>query len=141
MDHTVAPPERLSAQDALRARNGELASQLRAAAMEGDKPRLTCALSELLHFKRLTSERKIALHALTELIDSLRCVAMTDQLTEGATGQPRPGATAGAGRVGDLPQPALRGTAQEQGGASRNSDTASLRALLRFTTRPPFPGG
>ena len=31
--------------------------------------------------------------------------------------------------------------AQEQGSASRNSDTASLRALLRFTTRPPFPGG
>ena len=81
MDHSVAPPARLSAQDALRARNGELTSQLRAAAMEGDVLRLTCALSELLRFKRLTSERKIALHALTQLIDSLRCVAMTDELT------------------------------------------------------------
>ena len=81
MDHSVAPPARLSAQDALRARNGELTSQLRAAAMEGDELRLTCALSELLRFKRLTSERKIALQALTHLIDSLRCVATTDQLT------------------------------------------------------------
>jgi len=81
MDHSVAPPARLSAQDALRARNGELTSQLRAAAMEGDVLRLTCALSELLRFKRLTSERKIALQALTHLIDSLRCVATTDQLT------------------------------------------------------------
>ena len=49
--------------------------------MEGDEQRLACALSELLRFKRLTSERKIALHALTQLIDSLRCVAMTDELT------------------------------------------------------------
>src|SRR5258707_3836409 len=81
MDHAVVPPARLSAQDAVRARNGELTSQLRAAAMEGDELRLTSALSELLRFKRLTSERKVALHALTQLIDSLRCVAMTDELT------------------------------------------------------------
>ena len=81
MDHAVAPPASWSAQDALGARNAELASQLRAAAMEGDELRLTRALSELLGFKRLTSERKIALHALTQVIDSLRSVAMTDELT------------------------------------------------------------
>jgi diguanylate cyclase (GGDEF)-like protein len=49
--------------------------------MAGDKLRVTCVLSELLRFKRLTSERKIALQALTHLIDSLRSVAMTDELT------------------------------------------------------------
>lgn len=81
MNDAVAPPTRLSDQDALRVRNGELTSQLRAAAMAGDKLRVTCVLSELLRFKRLTSERKIALQALTHLIDSLRSVAMTDELT------------------------------------------------------------
>ena len=81
MDDAAVPPARLSAEDAARARNAELTSQLRAAVMEGDELRVTCILSELLRFKRLTSERKIALQALTHLIDSLRSVAMTDELT------------------------------------------------------------
>jgi diguanylate cyclase (GGDEF)-like protein len=81
MGDAAVPPARLSAEDAVRARNAELTSQLRAAAMKGDKPRVMCVLSELLRFKRLTSERKIALQALTHLIDSLRSVAMIDELT------------------------------------------------------------
>src|SRR5260370_12302418 len=81
MGDAAVPPARLSAEDAVRARNAELTSQLRAAAMESDTLRVTCVLSELLRFKRLTAERKIALQALTHLIDSLRSVAMTDELT------------------------------------------------------------
>lgn len=81
IDHAVAPPARFSDQDALRARDGELTRQLRAAVMERDELRVTRVLSELLSFKRLTPERKIALQALTQFIDSLRCVAMTDDLT------------------------------------------------------------
>jgi diguanylate cyclase (GGDEF)-like protein len=81
MGDAAVPPARLSAEDAVRARNAELTSQLRAAAMQGDKLRVMCVLSELLRFKRLTSERKIALQGLTHLIDSLRSAAMTDELT------------------------------------------------------------
>jgi diguanylate cyclase (GGDEF)-like protein len=81
MDDAAAPPARLSDEDALHARNRELTSQLRAAAMEGDTLRVTRVLSELLCLKRLTAERKLALQALTHFIDSLRSVAMTDELT------------------------------------------------------------
>jgi diguanylate cyclase (GGDEF)-like protein len=81
MGDAAVLPARLSAEDAAHARNAELTSQLRAAAVEGDTLRVTCILSELLRFKRLTPERKIALQALTHLIDSLRSVAMTDELT------------------------------------------------------------
>jgi len=82
MVDAVAPPAaRLSDQDALHARNAELTSQLRTAVMAGDTLRVTRVLSELLCFKRLTSERKRALQALTHLIDSLRSVAMTDELS------------------------------------------------------------
>ena len=81
MGDAAVLPARLSAEDGVRARNAELTSQLRAAAMRGDTLRVTCILSELLRFKRLTAERKIALQALTHLIDSLRSVAMTDELT------------------------------------------------------------
>jgi len=81
MGDAAVPPARLSAENAVRARNAELTSQLRAAAMQGDKLRVMCVLSELLRFKRLTPERKIALQALMQLIDSLRSAAMNDELT------------------------------------------------------------
>jgi diguanylate cyclase (GGDEF)-like protein len=68
-------------QDALQARNGELASQLRAAALKGDKLRVTRLLSHLLGFRGLSVERRTALEELTGLIDSLRSLAMTDELT------------------------------------------------------------
>jgi diguanylate cyclase (GGDEF)-like protein len=66
---------------ALQAGNGELASQLRAAAMKGDKLRVTRLLSQLLGFRGLTARRRTALEELGALIDSLRSLAMTDELT------------------------------------------------------------
>ncbi len=69
--------------DALRARNAELAGQLRAAAMEGDDVSITRLLSELLRFKGLTRGQRVSLQltALLNLVHSLRCVALTDDLT------------------------------------------------------------
>src|SRR5260370_11947762 len=69
--------------EALRARNTELGGQLRAAAMEGDDARITGLLSELLRFQGLTKGQRISLQlkALLNLVHSLRCVALTDDLT------------------------------------------------------------
>ncbi len=81
MDEAAAQPVRVNEQDMLRDRIAELASELRAAAMKGDTLRITRLLSELLQFKRLTPERRIALEGLTHLIDSMRSLALTDELT------------------------------------------------------------
>jgi diguanylate cyclase (GGDEF)-like protein len=68
---------------ALRARNGELASQLRAAAMEGDEARITGLLAELLRCKGMSRGQRIALQqkALLNLVHSLRSAALNDDLT------------------------------------------------------------
>src|SRR5438105_11534739 len=74
MDEAAAHTVRLSDEDILRERVAELAADLRAAAMKGDTLRITRLLSDLLQFKRLTPERRLALEGLTHLIDSMRCV-------------------------------------------------------------------
>lgn len=71
----------MSAEDALRARGAELANQLRTAAIRGDKPRITRVLAELVRLKGARPGRQVAVQALTEVIDSLRSVAITDELT------------------------------------------------------------
>jgi diguanylate cyclase (GGDEF)-like protein len=81
MDEAAAQPMRLSDEDVLRDRVAELAGELRAAAMKGDTTRMTRLLSDLLQFKRLTPERRLALEGLTHLIDSMRSLALTDELT------------------------------------------------------------
>ena len=81
MDEAVAHPVRLSDEDGLRDRVAELAGELRVAAMKGDTLRITRLLSDLLQFKRLTPERRLALEGLTHLIDSMRSLALTDELT------------------------------------------------------------
>ena len=66
--------------EALRARNAELAGQLRAAALEGDEARITQLLSELLHIQGLTRGQRISvqLTALLNLVHALRSAALTD---------------------------------------------------------------
>lgn len=66
-----------------RARNGELANQLRAAAEDGDETRITRLLSELLRCKGLSRGQRIALQqkALLTLVQSLRSAALNDDLT------------------------------------------------------------
>jgi GGDEF domain-containing protein len=74
---------RSAEQGALRARNAELAGQLRAAAMQGDDARIRRLLSELLRFQGLTKGQRVSLQlkALLNLVQALRCVALTDELT------------------------------------------------------------
>src|SRR2546430_11080668 len=55
------PLRRVRKADALRARNDELAGQLRAAALEGDEAHLRQLLSELLHIRGLTRAQRISL--------------------------------------------------------------------------------
>jgi diguanylate cyclase (GGDEF)-like protein len=76
-------PRRVRNADALRARNAELAGQLRAAAMEGDHAYITELLSELLRLQGLPKEQRISLQltALLSLVHSLRCLALTDEIT------------------------------------------------------------
>ena len=68
---------------ALRARNAELTGLLRVAALEGDEVRITRLLSELLRFQGLTKGQRVSLQlkALLNLVHSLRCAALTDELT------------------------------------------------------------
>ena len=68
---------------ALRARNAELTGLLRVAALEGDEVRITRLLSELLRFQGLTKGQRVSLQlkALLNLLHSLRCAALTDELT------------------------------------------------------------
>ncbi len=72
-----------SDEGAVRARTGELANQLRSAALEGDDARVKRLLSELLRFKGIPRGRRIGLQlpALLNLVHSLRSVAMSDDLT------------------------------------------------------------
>ena len=74
---------RLNDPIAVRARTGELASQLRAAAADGDEARITRLLSELLRCKGLPRGQRIALQqkALLNLVHSLRSAALNDDLT------------------------------------------------------------
>src|SRR5580700_9654896 len=68
---------------ALRARNAELTGLLRVAALEGDEVRITRLLSELLRFRGLTKGQRVSLQlkALLSPVHSLRCAALTDELT------------------------------------------------------------
>ena len=74
---------RSAEQGALRARNAELAGQLRAAAMQGDDAHIRRLLSELLRFQGLTKGQRVSLQlkSLVNLVQALRCVALTDDLT------------------------------------------------------------
>jgi len=67
----------------LRARNAELANQLRVAAEDGDEARLTRLLAELLRCKGLSRGQRIALQqrALLGLVRSLRSAALSDDVT------------------------------------------------------------
>ncbi len=66
-----------------RARNGEFANQLRAAALEGDEGRITRLVSELLRCKGLSRGQRIALQqkALLNLVHSLRAATLNDDVT------------------------------------------------------------
>src|SRR6266404_5249152 len=66
-----------------RARNAELAGRLRAAAIEGDDAYITELLSELLRLQGLPKGQRISLQltALLNLVHSLRCLALTDEIT------------------------------------------------------------
>jgi diguanylate cyclase (GGDEF)-like protein len=66
-----------------RARSGEFASQLRAAALEGDDVRITRLVSELLRCKGLSRGQRIALQqkALMNLVRSLRSATLSDDVT------------------------------------------------------------
>jgi diguanylate cyclase (GGDEF)-like protein len=66
-----------------RARNGEFANQLRAAALEGDEGRITRLVSELLRCKGLSRGQRIALQqkALLNLVRSLRAATLNDDVT------------------------------------------------------------
>jgi diguanylate cyclase (GGDEF)-like protein len=68
---------------ALRARNAELTGLLRSAALEGDEVRIARLLSELLRFQGLTKGQRVSLQlkALLNLVHSLRCAALSDELT------------------------------------------------------------
>ena len=63
--------------------NAELASQLRAAAVDGDDARIARLVSELLRCKGLSRSQRIALQqrALLNLVQSLRSAALNDELT------------------------------------------------------------
>lgn len=81
MEEAAAHVVRMKNQDVCGEHVAELVNELRAAAMKGDQARITRLLSEMLDFKRLTPERKMALEGLTHLIDSMRSLALTDELT------------------------------------------------------------
>jgi diguanylate cyclase (GGDEF)-like protein len=74
---------RSAEQGALRARNAELASQLRAAALQGDDACIRRLLSELLRFQGLSKGQRVSLQmkALLNVVQALRCVALADDLT------------------------------------------------------------
>jgi GGDEF domain-containing protein len=67
----------------VRARNGELATQLRTAAVAGDDARISRLLSELLRFSGLPKGQRIPLQlqALLRLVNSLRAAVLHDELT------------------------------------------------------------
>jgi GGDEF domain-containing protein len=79
----VEPVRKLVEARTVRARNGELASQLRAAAVDGDDARIRRLLSELLRCKGLSRGQRISLQqkALLSLVQSLRSASLNDDLT------------------------------------------------------------
>src|SRR5262249_54724101 len=81
MDEAMAHFGRLTEEQALGPLGGELASQLRAAAIRGDRAHIMRLLSKVLSSREPKAGPKAALLALTHLIDSLRSAAMTDELT------------------------------------------------------------
>ena len=72
-----------SAEGTPRTHNTELAGELRAAALEGDDVRVTQLLSDLLHLQGLSRGQRISvqLKTLLNMVHSLRCVTLTDELT------------------------------------------------------------
>jgi GGDEF domain-containing protein len=76
----VEPVRKLVEARTVRARNGELASQLRAAAVDGDDARIRRLLSELLRCKGLSRGQRISLQqkALLSLVQS---ASLNDDLT------------------------------------------------------------
>lgn len=76
----VARPDQ---QSAAILRSLELASQLRAAVMNGDDARIARLLSDLLRVKGLTKGERVRLQlgALSNLVQSLRAGALNDELT------------------------------------------------------------
>jgi diguanylate cyclase (GGDEF)-like protein len=74
---------RTAAAAVVRARSGELAMQLRAAAMAGDEGRLSRLLSELLRLQGLGRSQRLLLQqkTLSSLVHSLRALALNDDLT------------------------------------------------------------
>ena len=81
MDEALVQCGSVNEAESQRARSAALANELRAAAIRGDRVHLTRLLSRLLSSKESGSGRRVALLALTHLIDSLRSTAMTDELT------------------------------------------------------------
>ena len=81
MDSGSVP--RSAHEGALRTRNAELAGQLRAAALDGDDDRVTQLLSELLRLQGLSKGQRISiqLKTLLNVVHSLRCASLTDDLT------------------------------------------------------------
>jgi GGDEF domain-containing protein len=78
----VASVSRSAQARTARARSGELASQLRAAAMEGDDANLARLLAELLRFQGPKVQRISLQHnALLNLLHSLRSAVLNDELT------------------------------------------------------------
>jgi diguanylate cyclase (GGDEF)-like protein len=79
----TASVSKLAVARSARARNSELAGQLRAAAVDGDDARITRLLAELLRCKGLSRGQRIALQqkALVSLVQSLRSAALNDDLT------------------------------------------------------------
>ncbi len=74
---------RSAEEGAVRTRNAELAGQLRAAALDGDDVRVTQLLWELLHLQGLSKGQRISiqLKTLLNVVHSLRCVTLSDDLT------------------------------------------------------------
>jgi diguanylate cyclase (GGDEF)-like protein len=79
----AASVSRSVSQQLLRVKNAELSGQLRAAALEGDDAGIARLLSQLLRFQGLTKGQRVSLqlHALLNLVHSLRDAALTDELT------------------------------------------------------------
>ncbi len=79
----AASVSKIAAARSVRARNSELAGQLRAAAVDGDDARISRLLAELLRCKGLSRGQRIALQqkALLSLVQSLRSANLSDDLT------------------------------------------------------------
>lgn len=79
----ASPTGRSAPSGAIRARNTEIASQLRAAVLYDDDVRVTRLLSQLLQSHGLPESRRVSvqLKALLNVVNSLRTAASSDDLT------------------------------------------------------------